>query len=56
MELSTKIDGVLIVSLTPYFLEKGNFWLAPLEVCRSSIAFNYRIDRPLFLLPHQCPA
>jgi len=26
MHLSSQIDQVLIVSITPYFLEKGNFW------------------------------
>ena len=26
MDLSSQIDQVLIVSITPYFLEKGNFW------------------------------
>jgi len=26
MDLSSQLDKVLIVSITPYFLEKGNFW------------------------------
>jgi len=26
MELSSPTDKILICSITPYFLEKGNFW------------------------------